>query len=57
MEYIEGKDFYYVLEKIGKKIDHDMIRFFFASFVVGLQTLHENDIIHRDIRPDNAYLD
>lgn len=33
------------------------IEFFVACIVLGLEYLHEKNIIHRDIKPENLVLD
>lgn len=50
MELIDGKDFFDTILEIGW-LRSDQIQFFFASFILALEFLHDNDIIYRDIKP------
>jgi serine/threonine protein kinase len=54
MEYAEGGD---LREVIGKgKLSIDDIRSFIAQIVLGVENIHERNIIHRDIKPENTLL-
>jgi serine/threonine-protein kinase ULK/ATG1 len=53
MEYCDSGD----LKKILKKpIKEEYVRFYFLQFAHGLKHLHDNNIIHRDIKPRNILL-
>jgi cGMP-dependent protein kinase len=56
MELIDGKDFFDTILEIGW-LSSDQIRFFFATFVLGLEAMHERDIIYRDVKPENAVIE
>ncbi|KAG0364934.1 hypothetical protein BGZ54_007021 [Gamsiella multidivaricata] len=40
-------------DKIGKIFEDEECRDVFAQMVLGIEYLHDHDIIHRDIKPDN----
>ena len=44
------------LLKRRKKLSDDEIRWYFYQIVDGVKYLHQNSIIHRDIKPGNIFL-
>ncbi|CAJ0850724.1 20942_t:CDS:2 [Entrophospora sp. SA101] len=56
MEYCQGGSLASQLEH-GRIEDENVIKFYVAQMLQGLIYLHENDIVHRDIKPDNILLD
>ena len=50
MDYINGGDLRYHLGKY-RKFPENETKFFMANIIVGLEYLHSNKIIHRDIKP------
>nr|CAG8433886.1 8256_t:CDS:2 [Entrophospora candida] len=56
MEYCQGGSLASQLEH-GRIEDENVIKFYVAQMLQGLIYLHENNIVHRDIKPDNILLD
>ena len=56
MDLITGKDLRYHLSKL-KKFTAEQSKFFLACTILGLEYIHYNKILHRDIKPDNLVLD
>ena len=56
MDLITGKDLRYHLSK-EKKFSAEVSKFFLACTILGLEYIHYNNILHRDIKPDNLVLD
>lgn len=43
--------------KMLKGMDESLAKFYIASIVLALEYLHENDIIYRDLKPENVFID
>ena len=55
-DLVQGGDLRYHLTK-QKKFSELETKFFVACILVGLEYMHNNGVIHRDIRPENLLLD
>ena len=55
MEYMIGGDLSSILGALGT-FDQNMVRIYTAEVVMALEYLHNMNIIHRDIKPDNMLL-
>lgn len=59
-EYAERGDFYNYLRKLrlrNKKLSNHWICRFLLQVCIGINYLHKNKVIHRDIKASNIYLD
>ncbi|KYQ91197.1 protein kinase 3 [Tieghemostelium lacteum] len=56
MDYIPGGELFHHLQKAGK-FPEELAKFYIAQVILALNYLHSNDIIYRDIKPENILLD
>ncbi|KAM6496911.1 Protein kinase-like domain containing protein [Amanita muscaria] len=56
LDLMLGGDLRFHLERLGS-MSEDAVRFYVAQISSGLDYLHENNIMHRDLKPDNILLD
>jgi len=56
MEYVPGGDLMTLLMKT-EKFTESVARFFIAEICLAVDSIHQLDYIHRDIKPDNILID
>ncbi|EFA78543.1 protein kinase 3 [Heterostelium album PN500] len=56
MDYIPGGELFHHLQKAGR-FPEELAKFYIAEVITSLDYLHSNNIIYRDIKPENILLD
>ncbi|KAF8638954.1 hypothetical protein AX16_010428 [Volvariella volvacea WC 439] len=56
LDLMLGGDLRFHLERLGS-MSEDVVRFYVAQLSSALAFLHDNNIMHRDLKPDNILLD
>ena len=56
LEYCPGGELFFHLKKC-KKIAEEIVKFYTASLVNALDYLHQNNVIFRDLKPENVLID
>ena len=56
MDYYPGGDLLHYMNK-KDTLTEDEAKFYIAEIILGVDSLHKNNCIHRDIKPDNIFID
>ncbi|GAA6095816.1 serine/threonine-protein kinase MRCK beta isoform X4 [Tachysurus ichikawai] len=57
MDYYVGGDLLTLLSKFEDRLPEDMAKFYVAEMVLAIHSIHQQNYVHRDIKPDNVLLD
>jgi len=55
MDYVNGGELFFHLQK-DRKFPEERVRFYIAEIVLGLEYLHNNGVLYRDLKPENLLL-
>lgn len=57
LDYIEGKNLFEVMTQWNYKIPHEKVRFYMKQMLDILMYLKQNNVVHKDIKPENILID
>ncbi|XP_056408509.1 serine/threonine-protein kinase MRCK alpha-like [Hyla sarda] len=57
MDYYVGGDLLTLLSKFEDRLPEEMARFYLAEMVLAINSVHQLNYVHRDIKPDNILID
>ncbi|XP_051900978.1 serine/threonine-protein kinase MRCK alpha-like isoform X2 [Pristis pectinata] len=57
MDYYAGGDLLTLLSKFEDRLPEDLARFYVAEMVLAIDSIHQLNYVHRDIKPDNVLID
>uniref|UniRef100_A0A060T3U1 Serine/threonine-protein kinase SCH9 n=1 Tax=Blastobotrys adeninivorans TaxID=409370 RepID=A0A060T3U1_BLAAD len=55
-DYMSGGELFWHLQKEGR-FKEDRAKFYIAELILALESLHDHDIVYRDLKPENVLLD
>lgn len=57
LELATGGDLFDYIFTVGRGLPENIARFYFHKLIDGIQFLHENNVVHRDLKLENLLLD
>jgi len=57
LDFVEGKDLLHIIEKDRESLRPEDVKDMLLKILDAIQYVHEHDVLHRDISPDNILLD
>jgi serine/threonine protein kinase len=55
MDYVNGGELFFHLQK-DRRFPEERVRFYVAEIILGLEYLHANGVLYRDLKPENLLL-
>lgn len=56
-EFCVGGDMLTLLSKFDVKLPESLAKFYLAEMILAIDSVHKLGYVHRDIKPDNVFLD
>jgi serine/threonine protein kinase len=56
MDLCTGGEIFFHLNKV-RKFSEEQAKFYFAEILLGVEYLHSNNVVYRDIKPENILID
>lgn len=56
VDFCSGGELFYLLSQKGS-FSEEQARFYFAEMLLGLEYIHDRDVLYRDLKPENIFID
>lgn len=57
LDFLPGGELYKLMRNKGAELNEEVARFYLAEVLLGLEKLHQMNIIYRDLKPENVLID